>query len=186
VSRIILLFTVCLLLTGCSSPEKRAQKLFEQGRYEEVIAKYPTLPISKQAKDKIAEKLLVEGKYDEILANYGDTPSAAEATNKIAVKLYNERRNDQNLRPYDQILPHYRSPERLFRDGDYDELLTKFPDSPAAVWYRNFIAQNQWNRIEDLRGAKRDSALQEFLKDPKYLGTDAAQKAQQEINNLKR
>jgi hypothetical protein len=186
---VITIFALCLVMLGCSSPEKRAQKLFDQGKYEIVIAYYPNLPIAKKAKDKIAEHLLAIGLYDEILKNYADTPSAAEATNKIAERLIKAGFRDQVLQKYPD---HLRGDgpgswaEDLFRGGEYDKLTARYPNTPAGLRWRNFIAQNQWNRIDELKGEERTSALEEFLKDPKYQGTDAAVKAQQEINKIEK
>jgi hypothetical protein len=119
VAVIAALIVVGLFLGGCASPEQRAQKLFEQGKYEEILAKYPDQPIAKQAKDKVAEKLVQEGKYEEVLANYSDTPSAAEATNKIA--------------------------EKMVADKKYEEVLVKYPNTPAANMARNAIADQLYN-----------------------------------------
>jgi hypothetical protein len=150
--RTFIILLACLLLFGCSSPEKRAQALFDQGKYEEVTAKYPNLPIAKMAKDKVAEKRLREGKYEEIVTDSGfDTRAEAEATNRIAEKLYEGKQ--------------------------YDEVANKYPNTPVGIKVRNKMADSAWARISALKSEQQIPAIEEFLKDRRYMGTDAAQRA---------
>jgi hypothetical protein len=97
-----------LLALGCQSPAAKAQKMFNEGKYEEIITLYANDPnmsaIVGQAKEKIAEKWVTEGKYDSVLAIYPETAAAKEAMNKKA--------------------------EQLFMAGNYQEVVDKYMDTP--------------------------------------------------------
>ena len=62
----IAVVAVTLVLIGCS-PEDRARKLMEKGKYEEILndPKMKDLPIAKEARVKYADKLLANGKFEE-------------------------------------------------------------------------------------------------------------------------
>jgi len=186
VAVIAALIVVGLFLGGCASPEQRAQKLFEQGKYEEILAKYPDQPIAKQAKDKVAEKLVQEGKYEEVLANYSDTPSAAEATNKIAEKLVGEKKYDEVLAKYPNTpaanMARNAIADQLYNDKKVDELIQKYPNTPAGMKARNDMANDEWKKIEKMPKKAKVKAIEEFVKNPKFAGTEAAMKAQEEMN----
>jgi hypothetical protein len=122
------------LLVGCATLEQRAQKLFDQGKYEEILTTYPTLPIAKRARDKIAERLLAEGKYEEILAKYSDTPSLQEAIDKIAEKMvadtaYMNKSEREGL----EIEATNRAAWTLYHSGRIDELIAKYPQTLAGI-----------------------------------------------------
>ena len=108
----ILLVTIAtVLMLGCSSPMKEAQKMMESGQYEQLIAKFGSnaelASMVQQAKDKIVEKLFADGKYNAILEMYGDHRMAKDAKNKLA--------------------------EALLAEGKLDEVIAKYPESPAAL-----------------------------------------------------
>jgi hypothetical protein len=188
VAVVALLTIIGFVLFGCATPEQRAQKLFDTGKYEEILQKYPDLPIAKQAKDKVAEKLLAEGKYDEILANYADTPSLQEATNKIAEKLVNEKKFDEVLAKYPNTpaanTARNMLAEQLYNDKKVDELVQKYPNTPAGMKARNEMAADEWKKIEKTPKKKMKDALEGFLKNPKFAGTESAMKAQQKLADL--
>ena len=80
---VVLLAAMIVMVLGCSSPMAKAQKLFNEGKYEEVIAQYGSDPnvaaVVTQAKEKVAEKMLTEGKYAAIVEMYPETMAAKEA-----------------------------------------------------------------------------------------------------------
>jgi hypothetical protein len=187
-SVIVILTVLGLVLGGCASPEQRAQKLFDQGKYEEILQKYADLPIAKQAKDKVAEKMLAEGKYEEILKDYADTPSAADATNKIAEKLVAEKKYDEVLARYPQTpaanMARNAMAEQLYADKKTDELIQKFPNTPAGVKARNELAKTELDKIMKMAKKAKQAKLEEFLKNPKFAGTESSMKAKEELDKL--
>lgn len=185
---ITLLAILGLVLGGCATPEQRAQKLFDQGKYEEILTKYKDLPIAAQAKAKVAEQMLAEGKYQEILDNYADTPSVAEATNKLAEGLVNEKKFNDVLAKYPNTpaanVARQALAEQLYAEKKFDELVMKYPNTPAGMKARTEAAADEWKKIEKLAKAKKKTAIEEFLKNPKFAGTESAMKAQQELAKI--
>jgi hypothetical protein len=186
VAIIAILAVFGLVLGGCASPEQRAQKLFDQGKYEEVLAKYPDQPIAKQAKDKVAEGLVKAGKYEEVLANYADTPSVTEATNKIAEKMVADKKYDEVLAKYPNTpaanMARNALAEQLYTDKKFDDLVAKYPNTPAGMKARNELAKTEFEKVMKMKGKKKTAAIEEFLKNPKFAGTESAMKAQEEMN----
>lgn len=187
-SVITILAVIGLVLGGCASPEQRAQKLFDQGKYEEILAKYQDLPIAKQAKDKVAEKMLAEGKYEEILANYADTPSAAEATNKIAEKMVAEKKFEDVLKLYPNTpaanMARNELANQLYADKKIDQLVAQYPNTQAGVKARDEMAKTEFDKIMKMAKKARQAKLEEFLKNPKFAGTPTSMKAQEELGKL--
>jgi len=189
ISVIAILAVIGLVLGGCASPEQRAQKLFDQGKYEEVLKKYADQPVAKQAKDKVAEKMLAEGKYEEILANYADTPSVNEATNKIAEKMVADKRFDDVLKMYPNTpaanMARNALAEQLFADKKMDELVAKYPNTQAGMKARTEMAKVEYDKIMKMKAKKaRQAGLEGFLKNPKFAGTEWAMKAQEALAGL--
>ena len=193
---VAVLLVVGLVVLGCASPEQRAQKLYDTGKYEEVVAKYPDQPIAKQARVKIAEKLVVEGKFEEVIANYADTPSKAEAENKLAEKLYNDKKYDEVLAKYPNT-PAANMSRNALADAlwaDYekskdvkkrDELVAKYPNTTAGMKARNELAKAEYDAAMKIPNkAKKIAALEAIVKNPKYAGTEFAMKAQEEWAKL--
>jgi hypothetical protein len=193
---VAVLLVVGLVVLGCASPEQRAQKLYDQGKYEEVIAKYPDQPIAKQAHVKIAENLLAEGKYEEVLANYADTPSKAEAENKLAEQLYNDKKYDEVLAKYpntpaanmsrnalaDALWADY---EKSKDDKKRDELVAKYPNTTSGLKARNELAKTEYDKaVKITNKTKKIAALEAIVKNPKYAGTEFAMKAQEDWAKL--
>ncbi len=192
---------VALVWIGCSSPMQQAQKMFNAGQYEELVAKFGSNPelaaVVQQAKDKLAEKLLAEGKYQDVLTQYATSPAAREAKNKLA--------------------------EQLFMAGNYQEVMMKYMDTPwgmQAKMKMDSIANAaaggvkpgdpakpgqppQAGKPGDTGGAKEaaaqaaldnvmkiqmkrqlKSALEAFVGNPEYAGTKALAKAKAELAKL--
>jgi hypothetical protein len=118
--RTVFMILVIILALGCSSPERRAQKLFNAGRYEDVIRLYPELGIAQEARCKIAERLLSEGQYREILDHYGNTPSAHPALERLA--------------------------ERLLLDGQFEKVAIDYPSTPAAAVAKDTLAERLYRQ----------------------------------------
>jgi hypothetical protein len=193
---VAVLLVVGLVVLGCASPEQRAQKIYDQGKYEEVIAKYPDQPIAKQAHVKIAEKLVQEGKFDEVLANYSDTPSKTEAETKIAEKLYAEKKYDEVLAKFPNTpaanLSRNALADLLWADYDKskdakkrDELVAKYPNTTAGMKARNELCSADMTKAMKVTvKAKKLAALEALVKNPRFAGTECAMKAQTEWAKL--
>jgi|GEM_PF-3708626 len=152
-----LLAFALLALAGCSTPEQRAQKLFDQGKYEDVVSRYPDLPLAQQAKDKIAEHLLAEGRYADVLAQYPDSPSAAQAQDKLA--------------------------EELFNQGKYSEVIAQYPESPAAAQAAETLAGELLAQAQaQTKADARRPLLEQII--ATYPATQAAVQAQTMLTEL--
>lgn len=81
----LLTLCFCLIFSSCSSPEQKAQRLFFAGKYEEVIWKYPNLPLAQKARQKVAEALMAEGQYQRVMERFPDLPLAKKA--KVCLDL---------------------------------------------------------------------------------------------------
>jgi len=193
VAVIAVLAVIGLLLGGCASPEQRAQKLFDQGKYEEVLAKYPTTPVAEQAKEKVAEKLFNEGKYDEVVKTYGQTsfgPKAQTALDEQSAKKMYDSKDFAGViakYPNSQAAVQARNAlaDQLFADKkNWDELVTKFPNTPAAMKAKEELAKGEFDKIVKMPKKKKAAALEDFLKNPKYAGTSYVAKAQEEMAKL--
>lgn len=107
----VIVTVTSLLLLGCSSPADQAQKLFDEGNYEELVTKFESnadlSDIVMQAKEKIAEKWIEEGNYQAVLDTYPDTEAAKVAKNKLA--------------------------EQMLKEGKYQEVIEMYDDTPAAM-----------------------------------------------------
>lgn len=187
VSAIVLLAVASLaLMVGCSSPTDKAQKLYNEGKYEEVIAQYANDPnlsaIVTQAKEKLAEKMVADGKYAAVVEMYPETAAATAAKNKLA--------------------------EQLFLAKNYAEVIAKYPETSWAAQAKMEMdkaaaavqtgkegagkgvspatekaAQAELDRILKVRMKDlRMKALKEFVANPQYAGTKAVAKAQGELS----
>lgn len=188
-SVVSVLVVIALMAGGCASPEQRAQKLFDAGKYEEIMAKYANLPVAAQAKEKIAEKLLADGKFEEIMANYADTKFVGEAKNRIAAKLVAEKKYDEVLAKYADTPAaneaRNQQAQMLYDGKKVDELVAKYPNTPAGMKARNEMAAAEWEKVSKLGKKDKIAKIEEFVKNPKFGGTETMMKAQEELNKLK-
>lgn len=177
---------IALIVGGCATPEQRAQKLFDTGKYQEILDKYADQPIAKQAKDKMAEQMVAEGKYQEVVDNFGDTPAAAEAKNKLAEQLLTEKKYDEILAKYPNSpsanMARNALADALYAEKKIDELVMKYPNTPAGVKAKNEMAKEEFDKIMKKPKKDQKKLLEEFLKNPKFAGTESAMKAQQTLN----
>ncbi|MFH1010588.1 MAG: hypothetical protein V1784_05075 [bacterium] len=184
----MLLAFVAVLVVACATPEQRAQKLFEQGKYEEVLAKFPNLPIAQKAKAKLAERLIEEGKYEEVLADYADTPSAYVAKEKLCEKLLAEGKFDECVQKYPGARAakeaENKIAEKLYADKNCDLLLQKYGYTSAGMKYKNEKGTEEYNKAKKMKKADKEKALREIIQ--KYAGTDAAELAQESLAKMQR
>jgi hypothetical protein len=180
------LAVVAMLVVACATPEQRAQKLFDQGKYEEVLAKFPNLPIAQNAKAKVAEKMIEEGKYQEVLDNYSDTPSADVAKAKLAEKLLGEGKFDEVVMKYPGTPAANQAvnmiAEKLYNDKNFDLLLQKYGNTPAGMKYKNEKGTEDYAKCKKMKKADKEKCLREIIQ--KYGGTDAAKLAQEDLAKM--
>jgi hypothetical protein len=193
VAVIAALAVIGLLLGGCASPEQRAQKLFDAGKYEEVLAKYPQTPVAEQAKEKVAEKLFNEGKYDEVVKTYGGTqfaPKAQQQLDEAAAKKMLDAKDFAGVvakYPTSQAAGAAKNAlaDQLFADKkNWDELIAKYPNTPSGMKAKEELAGVEFKKIEKMPKKKKMTALEDFLKNPKYSGTSFVAKAQEALQKL--
>jgi hypothetical protein len=123
---ISILSAVFLVLGGCGKAEEQAERLFEQGRYEKIVKKFPDLSITKEAKEKAAERLLLNGKFRDALKLYPESRLSREA----------KRRLDKQIA------------DSLLARKDYSGVLNEYADTPAAESARNELAAQLYDRKE--------------------------------------
>jgi len=58
--RISVMLSIAMLISACVSDANKAQRLFDQGKYSDVVTKYPGLPIAEQAKSKLHEAFIAD------------------------------------------------------------------------------------------------------------------------------
>ena len=180
-------FAGLILALGCMSPAAKAQKMFNDGQFEQVIAQYGGDPamsaIVTQAKEKVAEKMLADSKYEAVIQMYPETAAAKEAKNKLA--------------------------EQLFTSGHYTEVIAKYGDTPWAIQAKTKMdsiaaalqaakggkqaaasaakekaAQTELNSIMKIKMKDlRTKALNGFVAKPEYAGTKAVAKAHKELGH---
>lgn len=182
----LVLAFVVLLVAGCATPEQRAQKLFDQGKYEEVLAKFPNLPIAQNAKAKIAEGLCDEGKYEEVLENYSDTPAAGVAKEKLAERLLAEEKYEEVCEKYPGTnaarQAENKLAEGLYNDKKYDELVEKYGNTPFGMKVKNEKGMAAYNKCKGMKKSAKEKALREIIQ--KYAGTEAATRAQDDLSKI--
>lgn len=208
--KIFLTAVLALVWLGCSSPMKEAQTMYDQGQYEQLIAKYNSNPemasIVQMAKDKLVEKLFADGKYNTIVEMYPDSKMMKEARNKLAEQLLAEGKLDEVLSKYgdtpaamqarlqreqmrsdslaaavEKAGKKVESAER--KTGQLEREVEKKADETQAMTEK--AAENEFKRIMSLANptAKR-KALESFLKKDEYKNTAAYSKAQAEFAKM--
>ena len=190
----VLLLTAAVLIfaTGCSSPITKAQKLYNEGKYEEVIAQYGSDPnvaaVVIQAKEKLAEKLLMEGKYAVVVEMYPETAAAKEARNKLAEQLFLQKHYAEVIAKYPET--PWAAQAKIEMDkaaqGGGDNGGAKKPDQGGggggAGSEIEKAAQTEYERIMAIKMKDmRVKALREFVAKAQFAGTKAVAKAQAEL-----
>jgi len=207
---LLVLTIATVLMLGCSSPMKEAQKMMEAGQYEQLISKFGSNPelasIVQQAKDKIVEKLFADGKYNAILEMYGDHRMAKEAKNKLAEALLLEGKLDEVIAKYPESPAALQAKLKLQQmandslaavadsaKGKLTETEKKVKDTQKqvekakdqAAEMTEAAADKEFMRIMDIKvPALKKKALQEMVNNPKYKGTAAVKKAADALAKL--
>ncbi len=187
-SHIIALLSLLLLL-GCATPTERAEKLFEEGKYEEVLTRYPQEPAAARAKEALAAKLLKDGDFETVLKNFGDTPVALEARVRLADKLLAEGKIDEVLNKYSDtpaaIKAREQAAQALYDAGRITEAARDYPQTPAGGRAREELARAEFSRIQTFRSPQeRRKALEEFVTSSLYAGTSTHAQAQLELARM--
>lgn len=181
ITGLLLALFATLWVAGCQSPEASAQKLFAEGKYQEVMNKYPDTQIARRARAMIAENLLEEGKYQEVLEKYPNTRAAFLAHEEEAKNLFNEKKyrevidkfpNSQLATDAERILA-----EDLYNQGPtmFDSLVATYPNSPKGKEVNEACATEALEAAKKLRGEKKVEALQDIMR--KYTQTAAYREA---------
>ncbi len=90
-TRILMAVLVAILVIGCASKEQKAQKLFDQGWYEEVIAQYPDLPIARSAKEKLQQAATADSiEHVRQAREVAEAPEAEASRRASYVQAFNE------------------------------------------------------------------------------------------------
>ncbi len=169
-----------ILVLGCSSPAAKAQKMFNDGKYQELIAQFGNDPnvsaVVAQAKEKLAAQWVSEGKYDSVLALYPQTAAAKDAKEKLAEQLF-------NAKDYAGVIAKY--PETSWAakaKAELDKQAAATPPAGGVSPAKEKAAQAELDRIMKVKMKDlRTKALKEFVANPQYAGTKAVTKAQAEI-----
>ena len=171
--------TATFAMTGCQGRAASAEKLFDKGDYEKVIAKYPDLEVAQRARAKMADKLLLEKKYDVVLSQYADTRAAYQARLNMADQTFKDGK-------YQMVLDSFpgtpaatsakaKLADSLYQAGNYDELVARFGDTPQAMQVKEKLATEAFDKAKTLRGDAKRLALEDIAK--KYPGTNGFKEA---------
>jgi hypothetical protein len=177
---VILAVTMLVLLFGCSSPAAKAQKMFNEGKFQEIITQFGNDPnvstIVAQAKEKLASQWVTEGKYDSVLAMYPETMAAKDAKEKLAEQLFNNKQ-------YTDVIAKY--PETSWATKAKAELDKQAANPPGGVSAaKEKAAQAELYKIMKIKMKDlRTKSLKAFVAKPEYAGTKAVVKAQKELGH---
>ncbi len=183
----LLLISVCLLLIwGCSTPAERAEKLYKEGQFEEVITRYPQEPAAVKAKEALATKLLKAGDYARVMTEFPDTPMYHEARMKRAEQLLDEKNVDEILANYSDTPSAIRAREMaaqtLYDAGRVTEAARDYPQTPAGQMARTELARAEYDRAKTFKDPdQRRKALEAIVTSSLFTGTDAHMKAQADL-----
>lgn len=158
-----------ILMIGCGDRESAAQKLFAQGKYQEVIEKYADLQIAQRARAMLAEDLVKQGKYDEVLKDFADTRAAYQAQQAKAQQLIAAG----NFRAVIDLFPKSemaKSAENklateLYNQGMFDSLIASYPESESAKQVKDARAAEAFEAAKKMKGEKQIAALEKIMKD---------------------
>lgn len=183
------LIALFVFILGCATPAERAEKLYEEGKYEEVMERYPQEPAAGKAKEALATKLLKEGAYERVMSEFADTPMAYEARVRFAEKLLDEGKFEEILDNYSDtpaaIKAREQAAQALFDAGRVSEAARDYPQTPAGSAAREELARAEFDRIMSFKSPpERRNALEEFISNSLYAGTGPAVQAQIELAKL--
>lgn len=172
-----------ILNLGCS-PASKAQKMFNEGKYEEVIAQYGGDPsmsaIVAQSKEKLAEKMVAEGKYEAVVQMYPETAAAKQARDKLGEQLFNARDYNGVIAKYPETTWAVKARAELDKQGGGSK-----PGQGGVSAEKEKAAHAELDRILGIKVPNlKKKALQEFIAKPEYAGTHAMTLAQQELGKM--
>lgn len=157
-----------LLAAGCGDRESTAQKLFEQGKYQEIAEKYADLQIAQRARGMIAEDLVKQGKYDEVIKNYGDTRAAYQAQQAKAQQLIAAGNYRAVIEQFPKTQMAHDAENKLATDlynqGLFDSLLKVYPESGSAQQVKDARAMTDFEAAKKLKGQSKLDALEKIMK----------------------
>lgn len=187
-SHIITLLSLLLLL-GCATPTERAEKLYKDGKYEEVISRYPQEPAAQKAKEALATKLLKDGAYERVMTEFKDTPMAFEARVRYAEKILAEGKFEEVMQKFDDtpaaIKAREQAAQALYDAGRITEAAREYPQTPAGSRARDELARAEFERIMTFKSPQeRRKALEDFVTSSVYAGTGPSAQAQIELAKL--
>lgn len=149
--------------------DKIVEKLFAEGKFEDILKMYGDHRIAKEAKNKIAEALLAAGKMDELMAKYGDTPAAMQARLKQQQMI-----NDSLAMLADSTGKKLTDAEKKVLDTK--KQVEKAKDQTADM--AATAAESELKRIMNIKNpALKKKALQEFVSKAEYKNTAAGKQA---------
>ncbi len=120
-----------LTLLGCSSPQQKAQQLFNNAQYQELIEKYPDADpaLVAQAKDSLAAPLFNEGNYQGVIEQYPESAFAEQAKAKIAEAEMAQKETDAGA-----LLATAAQEKDKAKQGEiYQKVCNDYPGTQAAA-----------------------------------------------------
>ncbi|MBK6912053.1 MAG: hypothetical protein IPK53_00250 [bacterium] len=182
-------FALLWLVLGCASPAERAEKLFEDGKYEEVLARYPQEPAADKARDALAAKLLKEGQYQRVFTEFKGSPLAVEARVRYAEELLKAGKHEEVLSDFADtpaaIMAREMAAQTLYDAGRISEAAREYPQTPAGSRARDELARAEYERIMTFRSPdERRKALEAFITSSTFAGTTSFAQAQLELARL--
>jgi hypothetical protein len=184
---LLLVATLLLATTGCSSRPAAAQRLFDKGEYQKVMDKYPDLEIARRARAKLADQLVAEKKYDVVLRSYADTPAAFRARTELAQKMFDEGRYMALLDSFPTspltVTAKERLADSLYAAGRLDSLVRRFSETARGKQVRTEQAAAELVKIKKMKGAEKRKALEDFMRT--YSGTEASKEAGQMLSKIR-
>lgn len=176
---IVALSVFFLFSTGCSGRAASAQRLFDNGEYQNVIDKYPDLEVARRAHAKLAEQLLQKKYYSAVMRDYADTPAAYKARLELAQSLFDEGKYQVLLDSFPQsslaASAKSKLADSLIAAGQPDKVVALYSDTPQAKQIREDQAKDELARITKLPKKDKAQALEEFMK--KFANTDSYREA---------
>ncbi len=181
------LAAVLLATAGCQSRAASAQKLYDQGKYEEVVKQYPDLEIARRAHAKLGDKFLQAHQYDVVLKDYADTRAAYQARLDLADQMIKAGRYQAVVDSFPgtpaATIAKERLADSLYKAGNYDLLIAKFGETPQATQVKEQRSQEELAAAKKLKGEAKKKALEAVM--VKYSGTAAYKEAAQLMADIR-
>jgi hypothetical protein len=134
-----------------------AEKLFNEGNYDEIIKNYSDTPAAYRARQTKAQRLFDAGDYQAVIDQFAKSPLAVQAEQIVSDSLYNI--------------------------GAYDDLIAKFPESAKAKIVFEQRAAELFEKSKKLFGQAKIDVLNEIS--TKYRGTTVFKDATTQLRELR-